>query len=191
MQVVDDAVYRDRFVNLIVDYKNIILRHMEDLQNLYIVVDVFRDSKEYCQKICNQYEDEALLSILKNCVKFFEFIDKNEEINISELLEKELSITDLLPMRRRILFDRKDHWYGFHVRIFAQTKDCHHILSAIDDKTIFEIHKKYRANNYKKPAELAINAVKRYRKLKGQPQKNALKIIVSYFALLDRAIYIA
>lgn len=191
MQVVDDAVYRDRFVNLIVDYKNIILRHMEDLQNLYIVVDVFRDSKEYCQKICNQYEDEVLLSILKNCVKFFEFIDKNEEINISELLEKELSITDLLPMRRRILFDRKDHWYGFHVRIFAQTKDCHHILSAIDDKTIFEIHKKYRANNYKKPAELAINAVKRYRKLKGQPQKNALKIIVSYFALLDRAIYIA
>jgi len=191
MQVIDDAVYRDKFANLIVDYKNTILRHMEVLQNLYMIVDVFGDSKEYCEKICNQYQDEAILSILKNCVKFFEFVDKNEEINISELLDKELSINDLIPMRRRILFDRKDHWYGFYVRLFVQTKDCHHMLSTIDDKTIFEIHKKYRANNYKKPADIAISAVKRYRKLKGQRQKNALKIIVSYFALLDHTIYIA
>ena len=74
---------------------------------------------------------------------------------------------------------------------FSYTEDCHAILSTIEEDKIRTIHKNFRANNYKKPTEVAITAVNRYRRLTKSRQKNALKLIVSYFGMLDVMIFIA
>ena len=191
MQVVDDALYREKYANILVEYKAVILKYPHHLQNLYLTVDTFKDSEEYSNKICDAYEEEALLSLLKNCVTVFNVIDESKDLGGLKILDKEFSLKEIYSLHRRIIFDRKDEWYSFYVKMYLKTKDCHAILSTIEEDKIRTIHKNFRANNYKKPTEVAITAVNRYRRLTKSRQKNALKLIVSYFGMLDVMIFIA
>ena len=190
MQVVDDAVYLERFSTLIVEYKDTILKNLEKLQNLHLIIDIFRGANPYSDKICDAYEEESLLSILKNCVTVFSVIDEYPNREGEKVLDKELSYREILPENRRTIFHRKDDWYSFYVRMYVNTKDCHAILSSIDDDTIISVHKQFRPNNYKRAARNAIEAVNRYRKLSPSRQRNCLKTITSYFGFLDRTIFI-
>lgn len=191
MQVVDDALYREKYANIIVEYKSVILKHPYRFQNLYLIIDTFKDCQEYINKICDAYEEEALYSLLKNCVTLFAIIDESKDFGGLKILDKEITFKEMITLNRRILFDRKDDWDSFYAKMYLKTKDCHKILSTIEEDRILTVHKHFRANNYKNPAEVAINAVNRYRKLTKSRQKNALKLIVSYFGMLDEMIFIA
>lgn len=191
MQVIDDALYRDKFVQLIEVNKRIILSNYEKVQNLRLFGEIFKNSKEHSLRIAKAYEDESVLCLLKNCVEFFDLIDNSEDINIDEFLERDLSNLDMLSLRRRKLFDRKDLWYAFYMREFVKVIDCHELLTNIDIERILEVHKKFRPNNYRKPSQKAEEAVNRYRDLLGKKQSNALKIITTYFGIIGHVIYIA
>ena len=128
---------------------------------------------------------------VRTCVIFFNVIDESKHLGGLKILDKEFSIKEICALHRRIIFDRKDDWYSFYVQMYLKTKDCHTILSTIEEDKIQTVHKHFRANNYKNPAALAINAVNRYRKLTKSRQKNALKLIVSYFGILDDIMFIA
>ena len=191
MQVIDDALYRDKFVQLIEVNKRIILSNYEKVQNLRLFGEIFKNSKEHSLRIAKAYEDESVLCLLKNCVEFFDLIDNSEDINIDEFLERDLSNLDMLSLRRRKMFDRKDLWYAFYMREFVKVIDCHELLTNIDIERILEVHKKFRPNNYRKPSQKAEEAVNRYRDLLGKKQSNALKIITTYFGIIGHVIYIA
>ena len=191
MQVIDDALYRDKFVQLIEVNKRIILSNYEKVQNLHLFGEIFKNSKEHSLRIAKAYEDESVLCLLKNCVEFFYLIDNSEDINIDEFLERDLSNLDMLSLRRRKMFDRKDLWYAFYMREFVKVIDCHELLTNIDIERILEVHKKFRPNNYRKPSQKAEEAVNRYRDLLGKKQSNALKIITTYFGIIGHVIYIA
>ena len=190
MQVVDDAVYRERFAQIIVNNKDTILNNIQKLQNLYLCTEIFKNTPLYSEKIATAYEDEALLSLLKNCVELFAFADEEHGVKLNKLLESELTMQDMFMLRRRNMFDRKDNWYAFYVRVYSNSKDCHEVFNSISNDKIIQVHKKFRPNNYKKPSQIAMDAVQRYRKLSSKKQKNALKIITSYFGLLSHNIFI-
>ena len=190
MQVVDDAVYRERFAQIIVNNKDTILNNIQKLQNLYLCTEIFKNTPLYSEKIATAYEDEALLSLLKNCVELFAFADEEHGVKLNKLLESDLTMQDMFMLRRRNMFDRKDNWYAFYVRVYSNSKDCHEVFNSISNDKIIQVHKKFRPNNYKKPSQIAMDAVQRYRKLSSKKQKNALKIITSYFGLLSHNIFI-
>lgn len=191
MQVVDDAAYREKFVQIIVNNKEAILKNIQKLQNLHLCVEIFKNSPSYSNKIADAYEDEALLSLLKNCVELFDFVDEEHEFKLNKLLERELSTPDMFMLRRRKMLDRKDNYCAFYIRVYTSSKDCREVLKNIDNEKVIYVHKMFRPNNYKKPSQEAIEALQKYRKLSSKQQKNALKIITSYFGWLNDFIFIA
>lgn len=152
MQVIDDVLYKNKLLDIIITYKDAILHDIMDIHNLRLLETIYKDDLNAYEKIAIAYNNEALMVILTNCdnVAYFfdEFTDDQEKLS-KTLHSKEFS----MMVRRRFSFWQIGHDRHFYFKIFTKIYDTKTILSEISDETVLSVYKIFSKRNYKKRTE--------------------------------------
>ena len=95
LRVIDDELYKNQFVDFIVRNKIFCIKNIKSIHNQSIIVDVIESKQEYSDKICTQYENNALFesmrSFLNTIPKIVQVI-KNDDGNQQEKKDNDSSV---------------------------------------------------------------------------------------------------
>ncbi len=178
MQVIDDVIYKIELLDIIVAYKEKILRDISYIHNLRLLDSIFKNDLEACNRISDAYKDEALMIILNNCENFAYFFD--EFSNEQDKLLKELHPKDFSVMiRRRFAFRHIDDDNYFYYKFFIKLYNTESLLNKISSETVLSVYKKFSKNNYKKRAENFQNALVKINQMPSAYQDTIWKLIAS------------
>lgn len=152
MQVIDDVLYKNKLLDIIISYKKTILHDISNIHNMRLLETIYKDDSKAHEEICTAYNSEALMVILSNCdnVAYFfdEFEDDQEKLSAT-LHSKEFS----KMIRRRFAFWDIEYDRHFYFKIFTKRYDTKELLNTISDETALSIYKKFSPRNYKKRTE--------------------------------------
>ena len=152
MQVVDDVLYKNKLLNLIITYKDIILNDISAIHNMRLLEAIYKDDSKAYEEISEAYNSESLMVILTNCdnVAYFfdEFPDEQEKLS-QTLHSKEFSTM----IRRRFSFWHIEYDRHFYFKIFTKLHDTKTLLNEISNEVILSVYKKFSPRNYKKRTE--------------------------------------
>lgn len=178
MQVVDDAVYKRQFLEILLSEKETILNHLSKIHNLRLIPNIFEESEEACQKICNAYYDECLMIIFVNCERIFRIADDYMKDRSEDFFEKMCSGKIARMLQRRIVYKGHDDDNNFLMDVFSRVQNCREILLNIPDEVIMTIYKKFSPRNYKKRTAITRATITRFSSLSKDQQEKILDFIV-------------
>ena len=178
MQVIDDALYKKRFLDIILNRKKSILSHLDKIHNLKLTQNFFEGNKEACRKICEAYNDESLMIIFNNCDRIFQLVDVYKKNHKEDFFEKISSDMNEWSGQRRFVYKGHDD-NNFILSVFSHVQNCKEVLLNTSDDTIMLIYKKFSHRNYKKRTEQTRKNLTRFSKLSQEKQDKVVDFIVS------------
>ena len=125
MQVVDDVIYRNDFIDLLIKYKEKIVKSMDKIHNSDIIFELIKRDKLYCKKICNSYYNEAMISvfsILLN-INFNNDIWRDKNISFQQIFQHALRLSEK----------------SFYTNLFIENVDITGALNVLNNNKIDNI----------------------------------------------------
>lgn len=182
MQVIDDAYYKKKFLEIIIDKKDQILGHMGTIHNLRIVTNIYQNDLDACAKIAEAYKDKCLIKIFENCDSIFACADKYEQEHGANWFEQLSSVKRKhINERRRYVYINMDADSAFYLNVFVLIHSCRDLLINITDEILMSIYKKISRRNYKKRTARTRDNINRFKSLTNEQQD----ILVKYFISTD------
>ena len=126
MQVVDDVIYRNDFIDLLIKYKEKIVKSMNKIHNSDIIFELIKRDKLYCKKICNSYYNEAMISvfsILLNINFNNNNIWRDKNISFKQIFQHALHLSEK----------------SFYTNLFIENVDITGELNKLDNNKIDNI----------------------------------------------------
>lgn len=179
MQVIDDALYKKQFLEIILNRKEIILSHLDKIHNLKLTPSIFEGNEEAYRKICEAYNDECLMIIFSNCDRIFRIADDYKKDHKEDFFEKMSSAKNGWRGQRRFIYKGHDDDNNFLMSVFSHMQNCKEILLNVSDDTIMSIYKKFSYRNYKKRTAQTRVTLTRFAKLPQEQQDKVADFIVS------------
>ncbi|MBR2944600.1 MAG: NACHT domain-containing protein [Clostridia bacterium] len=184
MQVVDDALYRKDFLEILLLQKDVILKNQSKIHNLRLVSDIFENDFDSNCKICEAYNDECMLTILNSLENILEFFDKYKKEHGKDFI-KDLSSNDNEAYKMSRIFYRHHGYYyfdsnsRFYVDIYSKIYNCQEKILAFTDEEILRVYKKYSHYNYKKRSAKMRILITKFSKFKKEVQVHITNLIIS------------
>ena len=178
MQVIDDALYKKKFLELILNNKEIILKPLRKIHNLRLIPGVFEGNDEAYKKICETYHDECLMIIFNNCDQIFRMADEYKKEHNEDFFEKITSVRNGWSGKRRVDYRGHDD-NNFLMNIFSRKENCKELLLNASNDTIMSIYKKFSHHNYKKRTEKTRAILTRFAEFSSEQQDQIVNLIVS------------
>lgn len=179
MQVIDDALYKARFLEIIINKKTRILKGAEHIHNLKLVATIYDNDAAAYQKICDCYNDEGLAYLFDSCDWFSAMAEKYEKETKESFFECCLDKNQEFRFRRRFIYHYADEDETFYMSVFSKVWNFSKILLEISDETLLGILKKFHPRDYKKRAMRVRAAVEKLRKFSSEDQEKLLTMMVS------------
>lgn len=179
MQVIDDALYKKQFLEIILNRKKIILSHLDNIHNLKLTPSIFDGNEEAYRKICEAYNDECLMIIFSNCDRFFQIVDGYNKNHKGDFFNKMSSAMNEWGEQRLYIYKWQSDDNNFPMNVFSHVQNCKEVLLNISDDTIKSIYKKFSHYNYKKRTEQTRKNLTRFANLSQENQDKVVDFIVS------------
>lgn len=178
MQVVDDVLYKNKLLALLVNYKDTILNNISRIRNMRLLEAIYKDDTKAYEKICNSYNSEAMVVVLSNFdnVAYFfdEFQDNQEE------LSKTLHSKDFSRMiRRRFAIWQVEYDKHFYFKIFTRIYDTKELLNTLSKDVVLSVYKKFSPRNYKKRTEHFFDTLNKINAMPPEDQEIIWELITS------------
>lgn len=109
MQVIDDKVYREKYINFLIDYSDQLVINIDNLSNQRIIIAVIQSKIGFIKKINKRYEKYAKLKII-NCLLE---LNKNT-FNIARYVEEECDN----GIKRRLYYKVRLYNKDFYANIY-------------------------------------------------------------------------
>lgn len=130
MQVVDDKLFRDEFLQILLNYKSVFIDSTQQL-NHEIIADVILENKTYCDKINQAYYDYNVFKILLAL-----------KLSFNELQQQGNA-----DKHRERLFMHRYFSPIYYTRVFCATKNLKTIIKSLDDNKLKELRRALSATN--------------------------------------------
>lgn len=179
MQVIDDALYKARFLEIILNKKSRILKGAKHIHNLKVVASIYENDATAYQKICDCYNDEGLGYLFDSCDRLFAMAEKYEKETKESFFALCLDKNQEFRYRRRFVYHYSDEDEMFYMSVFSRVWDYSKILLEASDETLLNIFKKFHPRDYKKRASRVRTAIEKYRKFPSEDQEKLIPIMVS------------
>lgn len=178
MQVVDDAVFKNKLLNIILDNKAIIFKNKEKIHNLRLIPDYFQNDSELSKKLFEAYNDECLMLVLSNYDKVCDSIDEFEKDFNDDLFDETNKgyFKFKFNMRRKIFSGFFDDYHLFLINIILLINNCQETLLSVSDERMLTLYKKFSPRNYRKRTEKTRANIQRFTTFS---QKKQAAIIMS------------
>lgn len=181
MQVVDDALYRKKFLQIILDKKDVILKSKGKIHNLRLVSEIFGNDQDSNIKICDVYNDECILKILNALEDMLEFLDKYEKEHGEDFIKKIYSQKNAKSkfFRRRYGYFYFDPNPKFYVDVYYKLYNCQEKIISYTDEDILRVYKKFSHHNYKKRSAKMRTMIEKFSKLSKDTRYKVVDLILS------------
>lgn len=177
MQVIDDALYRKRFSDIIIEKKIDILKNIDCIHNLRLLSTIYDNDVEFCKEICDAYEDESLMFLFDGCDRLFKMAETYSKEQNEDFFQNLLSDNQSKFLRRQLVFRAVDRNEKFFITMYFKMYDCKEILLQATEEILLRIYKKYSHKNYKKKTAHTISSLEVYRKFSEREQVKLARII--------------
>lgn len=172
MQVVDDALYRQRFVELLVEFKDLLLSGNENLHNLALISALFENDRASAEKICSAYREEGLVVLTRDIDYIFDQCDAFEGQDGQALSDM---ILERAPLPNGMRFmSLPDEDAPFYIPLINRYVDPLTSVAGLTPETVRGICKSFSPGNYKKRAARITSYID---KLKTLPADDLRKVI--------------
>ncbi len=132
MQIVDDVQYKERFFNLIIDYKKTIVDNNKWIHNLSVLSVLLIDFDEYRNKICEAYYKESIELLLNVLSIFLKYLDSNSHIIFGAANENDDNIE--MNYERVLRFRRKPSLFFFE--LFVKNFDLQTLINSLNNEKL-------------------------------------------------------
>ena len=123
MQVVDDNVYICRYVDYLLNNKEVIIKNIKNIPNQWIIYSIITHKVVFINKVNQAYEDSSKLEIIKWFLE--EFSEVNSIINNNDFnMFTEENRKHLFKRRVNQLYEN-----AFYVRLYSEYVDYADLLS--------------------------------------------------------------
>ena len=177
MQVIDDALYRKKFLDIIINKKSTILKNIDYIHNLRLLPAIYDNDVESCKEICDAYEDECLFYIFNKLDSIFimgeEFSEEHEENFFDYLFGDKQSSSG----RRQIAYRGLNLDENFYINISYGFLDWRETILKTNDETLLRIYKKFSRRNYKKRTAQTIRFINEYKNFSDKDQRTLTRMI--------------
>lgn len=180
MQVIDDVIYRKKFLNMMLKQKDVILENSEAIHNLKLISVIYENDISAYQKICDSYIDEYLLFLFDNCGKVFKMSKRYHEETNENFFEKALDMNQSFSFKRRFIYRNIDLEKYFYVPIMANILDPEKVFLETTVESVTNIFKKFYPRNYKKRVCNAMTLLNLYRDFSDEDKIKLVKLILSF-----------
>lgn len=161
MQVVDDAVYKTRFVDFLAENREFIVKNTADIANQWIIKNIIYQNPEYDNKISEAYRDDMIFCVIRRFLSFTYGVFK-EGTNLERSLRAK-------SIARHIMQNRTDSFFETDIYRHISVSE---IVNSIDENTLQFIKKNYCVHAFVKGRVL-----KQFKEFLSMPEeyKNDLK----------------
>lgn len=177
MQVVDDIYYRNKFLELLIDQKDIICKNISNIHNLWLISEYYYHDDEASHKLFDAYKEICLYHMFERFEQLFKAADKYLDVTGENLLDDLNSD----KKKERIVAQTVYRCFGtdkdFFMNVFSRTNNCREVLLTITDETIMEVYKKSPYKHYKKKTREFRDHIKRFREFDDDKQMKITTII--------------
>lgn len=180
MQVIDDALYRKRFLQIIIDSKDTILKNLDTIHNLRLISSIYEGDTDSYEKICNSYYDEYLRFLFISCDRIFRMEEQYSKELGSDFYEVALSRKHSIAFKQCFGYQYVDVDKNFYVPIISKMLDSRKILLEANEEFLANIFKKTNPRNFRKKAFNTMAIVDRFKKFPEEDQNKFLQFLLSF-----------
>lgn len=180
MQVIDDVLYRKRFLQIIIESKDAILKNLDSIHNLRLISSIYESDMDSYQEICDSYYDEYLLFLFDSCDKIFKMAEQYSKETKDDFFENALNKNHSIGFRRRFVYRYVDVDKNFYVPIISKTLDSRKILLDATEESLAKIFKKTNPRNFRKKVSNTMAIVERYKNSSEEDQIKFLQLVLSF-----------
>lgn len=180
MQVIDDVDYRQRFLQIILSHRSLLLTNWRNIHNLKLLRSIYENDDEAYNALCEVYWQDGALFLFSGCCKIAFAAKKYDE----ELRERFFSMearTVRNAMQRRNLSSRSinlDHY--FYLPVFTKCVDCAQLLDSADAAMLRTVFQAANPKTASRKAVEAAEALELYRSLPKKAQEQFIQLVLSY-----------
>lgn len=180
MQVIDDVLFRKKFLEIIVERKDVILKNMDNIHNLRLVASIYENDTNSCNAIYNSYYDEYLFFLFDNCDKIFRKAEQHLKVTGEDFFESVLFKNNSFSIKRYLLHQQIDIDKFFYIPIISKMADANKIfLDATEDFVKMILNKRYHYNRGKKVSNV-MSLLERYKSFSKEEQTKFIQLIQSF-----------
>lgn len=180
MQVIDDVSYRKRFLQIIIESKDAILKNLDSIHNLRLISSIYESDTDSYQEICDSYYDKYLLFLFDSCDKTFKMAEQYSKETKDDFFKNALNKNHSIGFRRRFVYQYVDVDKNFYVPIISKTLDSRKILLDATEESLAKIFKKTNPRNFRKKVSNTMEIVDRYKNFSEEDQIRFLQLILSF-----------
>lgn len=179
MQVIDDALYRKRFLDIIISQKENLKNKIKYIHNLKLISSLYDNDADSCYSICDAYQNECFMFVYASYDRIFTIAEEFSEKNDEDFFE--LVFNDSLPRKelRYFVFNNLDVDEEFYVPIFFKMRDCKEILMNATKEKLLEIYNQFSHRNYRKKTQHTLIAIEKFRDFSEERQEHIIKSMLS------------
>ena len=169
MQVVDDALYKDKFISFLIENAYKIAKESQLIHNQWILKNIIFQNMDYIIKINNAYVDYAKYNILEAFCeaipRIMEILSEMKEVKISEEEEKQF-------YKRKFFFYKYE--YVFYTDIYIKKNGIDEICQNINLDELENVSNKCKIT--KKRREKNRKLIEKYEQLDPKSKMKILEI---------------
>ncbi|MBO5211829.1 MAG: NACHT domain-containing protein [Clostridia bacterium] len=185
MQVVDDALYREKFLEHIIQNKNIIVKERFLFHNLKLISDIYRSDDAAYIKIKNAYFDECMKYLLDICSRFWHYENKFSKMGTKsiDVFSDDIPIVDnktqfdFVFSYNKVKINRKN---DFYINIFLKVCDIDDEINKISANDIKRICSNFPFKIRKQKIKNFNKTVDWYRKLNIKQKEEIKKTLIDF-----------
>lgn len=179
MQVIDDALYKSKFLDIITQKKSTILKSIRHIHNLKLLATIYDNDDAAYQKICEHYHDEALMFLFDCCDRMFSTAEQFEKEHKENFFSHILNRNQDFRLRRLFFYNYPDGDKNFYMTVFSKVWDYKRILLEAGNDQLLALMKKYYPRDYKKRSARIKTQIEKLRGYSNEEQDKLIKAMVS------------
>lgn len=179
MQVIDDVLYRKKFLQIIIERKGVILKNNDSIHNLRLISDIFENDDNSYHAICDSYYEEYLFFLFDSCDKIFKMAEQYSKDTKEDFFNAILDKGHSLSVKRRFMYRYMDVDKNFFVPIIYKTVDSKKIFMNATEESVITILKKMSPRNFRKKTSNTMALLDRYKNSSEDEQTIFMNLILS------------
>lgn len=135
LQVIDDELYKEKFINFIIKESNFCIKNIKNLHNQSIIVNIIESKKEYYDKVCEKYKTNAIFEAIISLLKLY----SNVENLINENENQKSDTTNTIDNDMSIFKFKHLYSFNFYSQIFFNHTPINSIFENLKTNDIEEL----------------------------------------------------
>jgi hypothetical protein len=179
IQVVDDVLYKDIFVQILIDHKELIVKNIKNINNQNIIVDMLMKNKDYNDDINQTYQLYSMGSILKSMNPATKALSYSKTIVAKNYIDTTPKVlNEFIYLNNDFVYNPvsiQNNLHEFYASVFLKTQDYKMMIKSLDDELLNEILK--LSCKTRKESTRIKNTLKGFRNLSQDEQDVVLEMI--------------